>query len=512
MLLTITTTYQPATDLGYLLHKNPARLQTVEVSGGEAHVFYPEATAERCTAALLLDLDPIGLVRGRGGAPGEGFSLEQYVNDRPYVASSFLSVALSKAFGTAMNGTCKDRPALPDQPLPLAVTVAVVSAPGPDWPRRLFEPLGYEVELEAYPLDPTVPDWGDSQYYTLHLRHDGLRLQDVLTHLYVLLPVLDNNKHYYIDQNEADKLLHRGGDWLPRHPERGFITRRYLRYRALYVNPALARLLDTDDLADDADAATSPPDPLSKKEGEPDDSTTINMEQLELETKTSPPSFLERGLGGEVSAGSAPAEPKTSLHDQRLQQVAHEIYELAPKRVLDLGCGEGKLLRLLLRQAKIEYILGMDVSHQVLARAAQRLHLDEMPPRQRARIDLIQGSLLYKDERLAGFDAAALVEVIEHLDPSRLAALEAVVFGQARPGHVFVTTPNADYNQLYGSLSAGTFRHADHRFEWSRAEFAAWATAVAERHGYQVRLVSMGEEAAGVGAPSQMAVFSGSTI
>jgi 2-polyprenyl-3-methyl-5-hydroxy-6-metoxy-1,4-benzoquinol methylase len=508
MLLTITTTHQPATDLGYLLHKNPARLQTVEVSGGQAHVFYPEATAERCTAALLLDLDPVGLVRGRGERGGEGFALEQYVNDRPYVASSFLSVALSKAFSTAMNGTCKDRPALPAEALPLAVTVAVVSAPGPDWPRRLFEPLGYQVETESYALDPYQPEWGDSQYYTLHLQHDGLRLQDVLTHLYVLLPVLDNNKHYYIDQNEAEKLLHRGGDWLPRHPERGFITRRYLRYRALYVNPTLARLLEGED---DTDGETSPPDPLSKKEGEPDDSmNAITTEQLGLKLETSPPSFLERGLGGEVSAGGeipASAEPKTSLHDQRLQQVAHEIYQLAPKRVLDLGCGEGKLLRLLMRQAKIEYILGMDVSHQALTRAAQRLHLDEMPPRQRARIDLIQGSLLYKDERLAGFDAAALVEVIEHLDPGRLAALEAVVFGQARPGHVFVTTPNADYNQLYGSLSAGTFRHADHRFEWSRAEFAAWAAAVAARHGYQVRLVAIGEEVAGVGGPSQLAVF-----
>ena len=149
MLLTITTTHQPATDLGYLLHKNPARLQSVEITGGQAHVFYPEATAERCTAALLLDLDPVGLVRGRGERGGEGFSLQEYVNDRPYVASSFLSVALSKAFGTAMNGTCKDRPALPAEALPLAMTVAVVSAPGPDWPRRLFEPLGYQVEVET---------------------------------------------------------------------------------------------------------------------------------------------------------------------------------------------------------------------------------------------------------------------------------------------------------------------------------------------------------------------------
>ncbi len=496
MLLTISTTYQPATDLGYLLHKNPARLQTVEVSGGLAHVFYPEATAERCTAALLLDLDPVGLVRGRGERGGEGFALEQYVNDRPYVASSFLSVALSKAFGTAMNGTCKDRPALPAEALPLAVKVAVVAAPGPDWPRRLFEPLGYQVETEAYALDPTQPAWGDSQYYTLHLRHDGLRLQDVLTHLYVLLPVLDNNKHYYVDQTEAEKLLHRGGDWLPRHPERDFITRRYLRYRALYVNPTLARLLDADELTDEADAAAAPAAPANPV---PEAATDPAAAADALPPATA-------SAAGDQAEARVPTE-KTSLHDQRLQQVAQEIYQLAPKRVLDLGCGEGKLLRLLLRQPKIDYILGMDVSHQALTRAAQRLHLAEMPPRQRARIDLIQGSLLYKDERLAGFDAAALVEVIEHLDPGRLAALEAVVFGQARPGHVFVTTPNADYNQLYDTLSAGTFRHTDHRFEWSRAEFAAWATAVAERHGYQVRLVAMGEEMEGVGGPSQMAVF-----
>ncbi|GAA4505542.1 3' terminal RNA ribose 2'-O-methyltransferase Hen1 [Hymenobacter ginsengisoli] len=474
MLLTISTTHQPATDLGYLLHKNPARLQSVEITGGQAHVFYPEASTERCTAALLLDLDPIGLVRGRGGAPGEGFSLQEYVNDRPYVASSFLSVALSKAFGTAMNGTCKDRPALPAEALPLAVTVAVVSAPGPDWPRRLFEPLGYQVKVATSPLDPTQPTWGDSGYYTLHLRHEGLRLQDVLTHLYVLLPVLDNDKHYYVDQNEAEKLLHRGGDWLPRHPERSFITRRYLRYKALYVNPALARLLESTE--------EELPEPAA-------------------------PETDEASISSPIAAASPAPEPKLSLHDQRLQQVAQEIYELGPKRVLDLGCGEGKLLRLLLRQHKIEYILGIDVSHQALARAAQRLHLAEMPPRQRARLDLIQGSLLYKDERLAGFDAAALVEVIEHLDPSRLAALEAVVFCQARPAHVFVTTPNAEYNQVYETLSAGNFRHADHRFEWTRAEFAAWASGVAERHGYAVRLVSMGEEVEGLGAPSQLAVF-----
>lgn len=475
MLLTISTTYQPATDLGYLLHKNPARLQTLEVAGGQAHIFYPEATPERCTAALLLELDPVGLVRGKDGASGEGFALQQYVNDRPYVASSFFSAALSKAFNTAMNGTCKDRPDLPEQALPLTVKVAVVAAPGPDWPRRLFGPLGYAVQVESTPLDPTVPEWGDSRYYTLHLHHAGLRLQDVLTHLYVLLPVLDNDKHYYIGENEAEKLLHRGAGWLPQHPERDFITRRYLRNLAAYVNPTLEHLLAGEEIeetvADRAASATN-------------------------EAAASP-----------ALAPEAATAARVSLHDQRLEQVAQEIQQLGPRRVLDLGCGEGKLLRLLLKQPKIEYILGMDVSHQALTRAATRLHLDELPPRQRARLDLIQGSLLYRDERLSGFDAAALVEVIEHLDENRLASLEAVVFGQARPAHVFVTSPNADYNQLFEKLHAGEFRHTDHRFEWTRAEFAAWAAGVAARHGYQVRLESMGEEVEGVGAPSQMAVF-----
>ncbi|WP_223651284.1 3' terminal RNA ribose 2'-O-methyltransferase Hen1 [Hymenobacter psoromatis] len=485
MLLTITTTYQPATDLGYLLHKNPARLQSVEITGGLAHVFYPEATAQRCTAALLLDLDPVGLVRDRHG----DFALAEYVNDRPYVASSFLSVALSKAFGTAMNGTCKDRPALPAQALPLAVTVAVVSAPGPDWPRRLFEPLGYQVETTAYPLDATVPAWGASPYYTLHLRHDGLRLQDLLAHLYVLLPVLDNDKHYYVDQQEADKLLHRGGDWLPRHPERDFITRRYLRYLGSIVNQTLERLLEG------VEESSSSVDSASPQVG-----ATANDRAETANSQAPEPDGATRGLAESTLL------PKLTLHDQRLQQVAHEIYQLAPKRVLDLGCGEGRLLRLLLRQPKIEFIRGLDVSHQALSRAAQRLRLDEMAPRQRARIELVQGSLLYRDARLAGFDAAALVEVIEHLDENRLASLEAVVFGHARPAHVFVTTPNAEYNQLF-ALPAGEFRHADHRFEWTRAEFAAWATGVAARHGYQVRLVGMGEAAEGVGAPSQLAVF-----
>ncbi|MCB2377029.1 3' terminal RNA ribose 2'-O-methyltransferase Hen1 [Hymenobacter sp. BT635] len=466
MLLTITTTHQPATDLGYLLHKNPARLQTIDIAYGQAHIFYPEATAERCTAALLLDIDPIGLVRNHRGPAGEGFALEQYVNDRPYAASSFLSTALSKAFNTAMNGTCKDRPELPEVLLPLEATVAVVPAANAEQLRRLFAPLGYEIDTQAYPLDPTVPEWGESRYFTLQLRHPALRLRDLLSHLYVLIPVLDNDKHYWVNEAEADKLLHRGAAWLPQHPDREFITRRYLRNLAEFVNPTLERLLDGDE----------------------------------------PVSPLVLAAATEADAPE-PAQAKQSLHDQRLDRVAEEIRRLGARRVLDLGCGEGKLVRRLLAQPQVEHILGLDVSVRELQRAQQRLHVAEMPPRQRERLTLTQGSLLYHDPRLAGYDAAAVVEVIEHLDESRLAAFEQVVFARAQPGAVLVTTPNADYNQRYESLSAGEFRHQDHRFEWSREQFSAWAAGVAERHGYRVRIEPLGPEAGEFGTPSQLAVF-----
>lgn len=518
MLLTITTTYQPATDLGYLLHKNPARLQTVEVAAGQAHIFYPEATAERCTAALLLDVDPIALVRSHRGPAGEGFALEQYVNDRPYAASSFLSAALARAFNTAMNGTCKDRPELPETLLPLEATVAVMPAAGAEQLRRLFEPLGYTVATEAHPLDPTVPAWGDSRYCTLRLTHPALRLRDLLSHLYVLIPVLDRgDKHYWIDRAEAEKLLVRGAGWLPQHPEREFITRRYLRNLAQFVNPTLDRLLEGEEPAsDDVPASPAPAAALPET---PAAEAAPGITETSAAVAVGETAVTATGMGAaEVAADSAadeaqaapadaPAEKKQSLHNQRLDRVADVIRRLGAKRVLDLGCGEGKLVRRLLKLPQIEHVWAMDVSWQELQRAQERLHVAEMSPKQRERLTLTQGSLLYHDARLAGYDAAAVVEVIEHLDEGRLAAFEQVVFARARPGAVLVTTPNADYNQRYEALSAGEFRHSDHRFEWTRAEFGEWAAGVAARHGYRVRLEPLGPEDAEVGAPSQLAVF-----
>ena len=464
MLLTITTTRAPATDLGYLLHKHPGRVQSFPLSFGQAHVFYPEATEERCTAALVLDVDPVGLFRGRRGPSGDGGLLAQYVNDRPYVASSFLSVAIGDVFSSAISGRCKERPELPDAPLPLTATVASLPCRGgEELLRRLFEPLGYTVTAERHPLDPTFPDWGESDYFTVTLAAT-CRLADLLAHLNVLIPVLDNQKHYWIGDAEVEKLMRRGEGWLAAHPERELIARRYLRHRRDLVEDALARLMSGE--APDADEAA---------------------EAKDLE--------------------EAAIERRISLNEQRLGAVVAALRQSGANRVLDLGCGEGRLLRELLKDPQFTRIVGMDVSHRALEVAHDRLRLERMPSAQRERLELLHGSLMYRDRRLDGFDAVAVVEVIEHLDPPRLAAFERVLFEFARPGTVVVTTPNAEYNVRWETLPAGRFRHRDHRFEWSRAEFEAWAQGVRERFGYAPRFLPVGPEDPDVGPPTQMAVF-----
>jgi 3' terminal RNA ribose 2'-O-methyltransferase Hen1 len=242
MLLTLTNSTPPATDLGFLLHKNPANVRSVPLAFGQAHVFFPDATDDRCTAALMLEIDPIRLVRRRGVAD---FALAPYVNDRPYVASSFMSVAIAKLFGTAMSGRSEERPELVDTPLDLSVRVPVLpSRGGEPLLRRLFEPLGYVVEATPIRLDPRFPEWGDGRCFDIRISASA-RLRDVLQHLYVLLPVLDDQKHYWVTGDEIEKLLNRGREWLADHPERELITRRYLRHPRL-AREALSRLLEED--------------------------------------------------------------------------------------------------------------------------------------------------------------------------------------------------------------------------------------------------------------------------
>lgn len=464
MLLTITSTHNPATDLGYLLHKNPDRVHSFELSFGKAHLFYPEATQERCTAALLLEVDPVGLVRGKKGQH-EGGTLDQYVNDRPYVLSSFLSVALGRALGTAMTGRSKNRQDLAEKAIALEATLAVVSCRGGEpFLRELFEPLGYRVSAEHHPLDEKFPEWGEGQYYTVHLQ-GNVRLQDLLNHLYVLVPVLDAEKHYWIGQDEVAKLLRKGEGWLVAHPSKEAIVQRYLPRQRQLAREALAQLAEGDDR-----------DPDAREEA-----------RAEEETKMEAP---------------------IRLWQQRMGAVVAVLRSAGAQRVLDLGCGEGKLLKPLLEEKSLTEIVGMDVSYRSLEIASRNLHVDRMPPKQRERLKLLHGSLMYRDKRLAGYDAATVVEVIEHLDAPRLAAFERVLFEAARPKTVVVTTPNAEYNVKFDTLPAGKFRHKDHRFEWTREEFQSWAGRMGERFGYGVRFLPVGEEDSELGAPTQMGVFS----
>jgi len=464
MLLTLSTTHSPATELGYLLHKNPSRAQSFELPFGQAHVFYPEAHAERTTAALLLEVDPVALVRDRRGPAGEGGSLGQYVNDRPYVASSFMSVALARLFGSAMAGRSKDRPELVAQALPLVAKLSVLPCRGgAPFLRRLFEPLGYTVTATQHPLDETVPEWGNSRYFTVTLEA-RTRVSELLTHLYVLMPVLDDDKHYWVGDEEVEKLLRHGEGWLAAHPERELIARRYLRHQRSLAREALERLA-----GDEA----------------------------------SEPEAHERVRNEEEAA----LESRLSLNEQRLQAVVDVLKDSGAARVVDLGCGEGRLLKALMKERQFTDLLGMDVSFRSLEIAKERLDLDRLPEMQRRRLSLLHGSLMYRDKRLAGYEAATVIEVVEHLDPPRLAAFERVLFECARPNVVVLTTPNAEYNVRFESLPAGTFRHRDHRFEWTRTEFEAWAQGLCARFGYRVRFLPVGPLDTEVGAPTQMAVF-----
>jgi 3' terminal RNA ribose 2'-O-methyltransferase Hen1 len=463
MLLTITTDRSPATDLGYLLHKHPDKHQTFSLPWGTAHVFYPEATAERCTAALMVDVDPVNLVRGSSGN-----NIEQYVNDRPYAASSFLSVAISSVFRTALKGTCDRLPELVATAIPLTVTIASVPDRGNgNLLKQLFAPLGYEIAIEGYPLDEEFPSWGKSDYHTVTLTHT-IELSQLLSHLYVLIPVLDNDKHYWVGGEEVDKLLRHGEGWLATHPAKESIVYRYLKRQGKLSRDAISQL-------------------------------TIVEDKVEAEA-----------IADEGDREEEKIEKPIALNQQRLEKVIEVIREVGASRIVDLGCGEGKLLRLLMKEKQVTELLGVDVTHRSLEIAAEKLNSKYNSDRQQAKVTLVQGSLVYRDRRIAGYDAATVIEVIEHMDLFRLATFERVLFEFARPKYAIVTTPNREYNIKFANLPQGKLRHRDHRFEWTRSEFQTWANRVADRFSYRVSYRAIGDVDIDLGGPTQMALFESS--
>lgn len=462
MFLKIATTHKPATDLGFLLRKNPENVHRLDLPFGQSVIFFPEATNEYCEAVLMLDVDPIKLVRGKKGGSVTGM-LNHYVNDRPYAASSFLSVAMARTLRDTMAGRAPAREELADTAIPLEFTISPIPCRGgDDIVRRIFEPLGYQVEITSIPLDDQYLEWGDSPYKTLRLK-GTVKLADAITHLYVLIPVLDNAKHYWVGDDEVEKLIAKGGEWLQAHPDRDMIANRYLKFRR-YAREAIG-LLD-------------------EKFGTLDDEAAD-----------------EEGSSEEA------LEKPMRLNDQRYESVTDTLKRLGARTICDLGCGEGKMLARMMKEKSFQRIIGIEVSTSELERAERRLKLDRMSPTQRKRIDIYRGSLVYVDERLNGHDVITLVEVIEHVDAERLDALERVVFAKAKPGAVIVSTPNVEYNATFENMKPGQLRHKDHRFEWTRVEFETWAAGVCDRNNYSVTYEGIGEAHAELGCPTQMAVF-----
>lgn len=470
-----TIDYQ-ASDLSDLLHKNPDNLHEFSVSFGKAHVFFSEHNDDVCSATLFMDLDSIDIVKSYQSPAGESRLLKQYVNDRPYAVNSFFTVALSRAYRTALSGKCPRKPELAKQALPFTVHLPVLPSRGGEaLIRELFEPLGYQLTIQPYLYDSALPDWGNSSYFDVTFTAT-LTIQQLLQHFYVLIPVLDNEKHYWVTVDEVDKLLIHGSEWIPTHPKKPLIARRYLKKQGSLTRKALDKL-------------------------------QVNESQLTEEELKADQEATQEKADINSQAKEDKLEKKIRLNDLRIQKVTETIRTYGVNNVIDMGCGEGKYLREYLKIPSLQKVVGVEVSSQVLKRAEERLKIDRLPERLRDKVKLLQGSLTYNDKRTQGYDMVTCIEVIEHIDEDRLDAFAQSLFGFAKPTYVVLTTPNVEFNATFENLPAGKFRHSDHRFEWDRKTFENWCDDVCQQYGYQVSFDGIGEVHPEYGSPTQMGLF-----
>ncbi|MFN8672328.1 MAG: 3' terminal RNA ribose 2'-O-methyltransferase Hen1 [Candidatus Sericytochromatia bacterium] len=459
MLLSITCEDKNCQELSWILHKRPDKIQSFPIISGNAYVFYPEYSDNKVKVCLALDIDTINLVR-KLRLPVASYALQHYVNDKPYTASSFMSSAIANVFSSALNGICKEKPEIVDLILPLEVEISVLKVLGGEaLIKRLFEPLGYQIEVESFNLDEDFKNWGKSRYYKIKLKNN-ITIKELLSHLYVLIPVFDMDKHFYIGTTEVESFLKKGDKWLQIHPEKGAIVRRYFKNLGKYSNLVLNRLNDS------------------------------------LEN-----TYQEMEIPKEIK------EKKESLQKIRLNTVLEKLENLYTTSVVDIGCGEGMLLKLLKSKKRFEKICGTDVMYQNLLIAKDKLDLEETTTHRADRIKLFQSSILYKDERLKEYETVCLIEVIEHIEEDRLDSLEEILFGYLNPKYAIISTPNAEYNAVYMPENPTNFRHDDHRFEWNRDQFRQWVNKICEKFSYSAEFFDIGDVHEKLGTPTQAVIF-----
>lgn len=459
MLIAITVTGKDAKSLSYILGKHPDHVFIREFSAGNMTVSFPEYSDERATAALLIQVDTIGMVRGEW----KGVSAS-YIDPRPYVSSSLTSVALKEAYRSSFTTKSKEPAvaAMMERELPISVEFSSLWCKiGEEGIRTLFEPLGYSVACRELPF---ASDWLEGERSALfNATLTGKQtIAALLNHLYVLLPVIGKGKHYFVEEAEVAKLLQHGAGWLENHPAKERIVSRYLVHRRSLIEEALEQLAGE----------------------ESDDPAEENARESEFERPI-------------------------RLQEERLQTAMAVLKTLDPPplRIGDLGCGTGDFMRIIMDERMPAEVVGMDVSSRSIQIAEKKLRIATRPEWQRPKVSLLHGSLVYTDLRLKELDTLVLLEVIEHVDPPKLPIIEHNIFEYLKPCHVMISTPNKEYNPLFPNMEKDRFRHDDHRFEWTREEFRRWTSAIIEKYPYTVEIYPVGKQDEQAGPPTQMAVF-----
>lgn len=468
MHLNIRATGAGAGMLSHLLAKNPNNLYDRMEKEARVRIVFTASSEEETEALIYVTPDPVELVKGTSSAHND---ITQYINDREFVVSSLFCTYIRSALGTALNGKPKEAYlSWVDQPLALELEFGPVASNLPDLSlEELFTALGYEVQLERGNAEYSFNLKSRSSVRYIKLKAKQT-LQTALRQLFVLIPALDDYKHYYISDDEVDKIRRYGEGWLENHPQRGLILKRTLRFAG----------------------AIKQYEELMVRDGNLQESRTLDGARV--------------GEIGEETA--APAEaPKVRLNDLRYAAIADVVEGLAVKRsIVDFGSGEGKLSVRLSSVPGVSEIKAVEPSATAQMRALDRFA--KLVGRPGITVpEPVTGSLFYYDESLRGKDVMILCEVIEHIDEYRLGRVMDTIFHEYAPGTLIITTPNKEYNAVY-EMDQEEMRHGDHRFEWDREAFAVWCSRWTSAYKYSVQLSGIGELAQEYGYPTQMAIFS----